>query len=430
VGNPVANGVPVRRLPPELLAESKENLQTIPLSLLRQPPGQDYRLAGGDVLGVWVEGVLGEKGQAPLVRVPEMGRQLPALGFPIPVHADGTISLPLVPPIKVGGMTLEQAEAAVKKAYIVDRQIINAGHESIIVTLQRPRESHILVIRQDSAAEVAQGSAGQTGARATGFLLTFGGGSRGTRRGTGYAIDLPAYENDVLNALARTGGFPGTDAVNEIIVERSTFQGEHGRRDMVNTLLASRPGKDLLSQTAPGTQRIRIPLRYRPCQPPSVQPEDVVLHTGDIVYIEAREADVYYTAGLLPSGEYVLPRDTDLDVVQAIARVGGPILISGLNTANINGQIINPGLSFPTPTLVSVLRRTPDGGQVVIRVDLDRALRDPRERILIQPKDLIILQESPQEAIARYVSEMFNFNLRYIFVNNGHALGTTTTNAP
>ena len=39
------------------------------------------------------------------------------------------------------------------------------------------------------------------------------GGGRGTRRGTGFALDLPAYENDVLNALAQTGGFPGTDAV-------------------------------------------------------------------------------------------------------------------------------------------------------------------------------------------------------------------------
>ena len=33
------------------------------------------------------------------------------------------------------------------------------------------------------------------------------------------------------------------------------------------------------------------------------------------------------------------------------------------------------GIGFPNPSLVSILRRTPGGGQVVIRVDLNRALR-------------------------------------------------------
>jgi hypothetical protein len=151
----------------------------------------------------------------------------------------------------------------------------------------------------------------------------------------------------------------------------------------------------------------------------------VVLQTGDIVFIEARESDVFYTGGLLPSGEYVLPRDTDLDVVEAIARVGGPITSGGLNTANISGTLLPPGIGFPSPTLVSIIRKTPCGGQYTIRVDLDRAQRDPRERILIQPRDLILLQERPEEAIARYIAQAFNFNFTYTFVNNSHALGTT-----
>ena len=39
-------------------------------------------------------------------------------------------------------------------------------------------------------------------------------------RGTGHLVALPAYENDVLSALARTGGLPGLDAVNEVVIER------------------------------------------------------------------------------------------------------------------------------------------------------------------------------------------------------------------
>src|SRR5262245_53572787 len=59
--NPVGDGVPVRHLNPELLGKPKDVSQTLPLSLLGQPAPDVYRLAPGDVLGVWIEGVLGDK---------------------------------------------------------------------------------------------------------------------------------------------------------------------------------------------------------------------------------------------------------------------------------------------------------------------------------------------------------------------------------
>src|SRR5262249_56262449 len=65
LSNPVADAVPVRQLPPEVLGRPKEDERTIPLPLLRQSPPDAYRLAPGDVLGVWIEGVLGDKNQPP-----------------------------------------------------------------------------------------------------------------------------------------------------------------------------------------------------------------------------------------------------------------------------------------------------------------------------------------------------------------------------
>jgi len=69
--NPTANGVPVRRLPPELLGGSREALQPIALNLLRQPPPPVYRLDARDVLGIYIEGVLGERNQPIPVRLVE-----------------------------------------------------------------------------------------------------------------------------------------------------------------------------------------------------------------------------------------------------------------------------------------------------------------------------------------------------------------------
>src|SRR5438045_535324 len=65
--NPAAEGVPVRLIPPELLAPSKAGEQTVPLNLLRQPVPAEYRLGPGDVLGVFVEGFLGDRNLPPPV---------------------------------------------------------------------------------------------------------------------------------------------------------------------------------------------------------------------------------------------------------------------------------------------------------------------------------------------------------------------------
>lgn len=414
--NPVANGTPVQRVPPELLGESKENLETIPLTSLRQPPPAAYELDANDVLGIWIEGILGEKGQLPVVQVSGKGNLPPAIGYPIVVRADGTITLPYVDPIKVRGMTLAQAEAAIRKSYTVDKKILQPERERIFVSLQQPRHYHILVIRQDSGNDTS-GSDSFAGSASTGFVVSVGRGATGTRGGRGFAIDLPAYENDVLNALAVTGGFPGSDAVNEIIIERGIAPN------------VSR-GKGDLNVVGSGRQTIRIPLRVRKGEQPNIPPEAITLQTGDTVYIEARESDVYYTGGLLPPGSWRLPRDVDLDVVQAILLSRGAINSGGLSALNIAGTTTGTGLGNPSPSLVTVLRRTPNGKQVAIRVDLNCALRDPRERILIQPRDIILLQEMPQQAVARYVSGIVHFDWKYLIQQSDRSVITSTVGVP
>jgi len=422
INNPVANGIPVRRVPPELLAESKEGLATIPLTSLRQNPPKDYRLAPDDVLGVWIEGVLGKKDEVPPIHLVTDSKLPPSLGFPIPVRADGTINLPYVPPIKVNGLTIEETQEEIRKAYTVEKKILQPGRERILVSLQAPREYHILVIRGDSG----ENTAGQSvlGGRTVGFFLGAGGAGTGIRHGQGFSIKLPAYENDVLNALARTGGFPGSDAVNEIVIERGSLTD----KDIAADTLQRMP--DTLRVGDGNKQIIRIPLRMQPGEKLPFTREDIILKTGDVVYIAPRTQDVYYTAGLIPPGEYPLPRDRDLDVVEAISRIGGIINSGGLNSSNIGGATVNTGFGIPSPSLVTVIRRTADGGQFPICVDMNCALVDARERILIQPRDIIVLQERPQDAVARYITGIINFNIVYRFLTSSRASGIFTFNAP
>ena len=70
-------------------------------------------------------------------------------------------------------------------------------------------------------------------------------------------------------------------------------------------------------------------------------------------------------------------------------------------------------------------------GQVTIAVDLNRALRDPRERILVRPGDVLILQEQPGEALARYTTQtLINFNLVWTAFRSRFATGIFNISGP
>lgn len=408
--NPVAQGIPVRLLPPELQAESRDQKRTIPLAWLRRPPVTEYRLGAGDILGIYIDGILGERGTLPPVMVPDATNLPPSVGVPIPIREDGTLPLPLITPVNVDGMTVAEAEEAIIEAYSVKRKIVKPETERILVTLMRPRYERILVIRQDNPQETASSTTlGSGNFRGLSSLATT---ATTPHAGTGTVVDLPANENDVLNVITRTGGLPGQSALNEIVIQRGGL----------------RPEGDAAG--ADGTETIRIPLRINPGEPPPFRPEDVILRTGDIVMVEARLAEVYYTAGLLGAREVPLPRDVDITALEAVARSGGPLVNGGINSSNLSGQIVSRGLGNPSPSLLSVLRHTPDGRQVNIRVDLNRALQDPAENLLIQAGDMLILQETPGEATARFFTNVITLNIFADIFTSGSASGAASAAIP
>lgn len=399
--NPVLNGIPVKRLPPELLVgPRREGLQTVPLSLLRQQVPEEYLLAAGDVVGVFIPGIFpltldDQTLPTPPVYFPSqidpVGAGLPpSLGYPLTIRNDGTIALPLIEPVAIDGLTVEQANDKIRELYL-SKGLLQPGRESVLVTLMQPRQIRVLVFRQ----EVGGFAAGGRGDIATSNL----------KQGTSHIVDLRAYENDVLNALAYTGGLPGLDAFDAIYV----FRGGQSNPALRERLESRRDG-ECLCLDGLDVDVVRFPTRW-PCgQPLPFSQCDVTLKAGDVVLVEARAEEFYYTGGLLPSGEQRLPRDYDLDVVEAVAQVRGTLINGAFGGNNFTGRLIQVGVGNPNPSALTVIRRTPNGGQIPISVDLNRALQDPRERILVQPGDLLVLQESAGEAMVRYFHDVFSFN--------------------
>jgi protein involved in polysaccharide export with SLBB domain len=359
-------------------------MQKLTISRLGQLPPTIYQLAPGDVLGVYIENVLGKEGEAPPVHFPESGDQPPALGYPVPVREDGTLALPYIQPVRVEGLSLPQATEALRSAYF-DAEILQPGQDNVIVTLMRRREYRVTVIREEA-----------------------GGRENITKRGTGKSIDLPAYENDVLHALNETGGLPGMDARNEIIIIRGGFKDGRSWDQIVAQLQSCRQPCECPPAVPDAPNVVRIPLRYFPEQVPQFTEDDIILKTGDIVFIPSREEERYYTGGELQGGSHLLPRDYDLDVMGAMAEANGKLASGGSGLSLIGrGNGRQGGIA---PSRLIVIRKLPCGGQIPIEVDVNRAMLDESHRLLVQPEDTLILKYRLHE-------EIYNTALSLIQIN-------------
>lgn len=403
------HAVPASRLPEAFLGPARDDLTPINLVHLRQEPAPEYLIGGGDSLGIYVQGVIPpqiENETIPTITTqgtltnnyyPPSGHvRTPNIGVPLQVGVNGVLPLPLVGGVNLNGLTMEQAAETIRKAYL-EKNVLQEGKDRIIVTLMRPRVHRILIIREDVGSEIPQMM------RKDGVLFT--------KRGRADVVDLPAYENDVLHALSASGGLPGIDALNQVWILRTV----HAPGEQIDAAKRSiESGKDMgevLTDLRPVATATKIPLRMCHDQPLPFSPQDVILRDGDIVFIEPRVADVFYTGGLMPGGQIPLPRDHDVDVVEAIAlaqgSVGGP---GGVSGASVFRAGAGPGNVIP-PTRVLILRKLPNGEQLPIRVDLNRAMRDSKERIIIQPGDLVMLHYKPGEIAANVALNFFNFNV-------------------
>ncbi len=392
-------GVPVSRVPAELLrTDLKSKYEDISLLRLRQDPPKTYLLGPGDVLGIYIKGVLGNEAELPPVHYPEDSNRPPAIGYPVPIREDGSLALPFIAPIRVDGISLVEATELVRSAYTRQgSEIVRPDRDQIIITLIRKRAIRVLVIREE------------------------GGGKEGvTKRGTGHVVDLPAYENDVLRALSETGGMPGTDAKNEVLIYRGLYSDAVNYDQLVNNLCQDNCQDPCFCNEAPlpdPPNVTRIPLRYNPANPPVFTQQDVILGEGDIVIIRSRDTETFYTAGAMGGGEFPLPRDKDLDIIGAIAIAGGPLGNSGTGVGSIGQPNRGSGRNSTNcqPSQAFIVREMPCGNSITMKVDLNRALQNRGERVMIQPGDVIVLRYTLTEEISNALLNLVQFN----FLLNG-----------
>jgi len=356
----------------------------VPFAALGQPRNSEHLIGPGDTLAIYVFGVFPPtEDETPIqtrtqavnqLYYPPNGTEVSAnTGLPVRVLPDGTVDLPLVPSINIEGLSLNQAVEKIRNTYL-EEKVVQKGRERITVGLLTPRVSRVVIFREDTPS--------------SSIAINPASNIKHVHRGSGQVIDLPVYENDVLHALAATGGLPGTDAKRELWVIRNS-------PSMDRTFINLDQVNSMVQGVLPGTNSpevIRIPLVGCPDSLIPFRTEDVTLNEGDVVYLP-RCNQYFTTGGMIPGARIPLPRDEDVDVLEAIGMatgsVGGPL--------GQSGSVLAAGKvgSLKEPSRVLILRMLPDGRQITIRVDLDRAIKDEKERILIQHEDVVMLYFKP-----------------------------------
>jgi polysaccharide export outer membrane protein len=359
-------GIPARSLGDEFRVPMRTAGPPLNFSSLTIAPQPDYILGPSDILEVTVHGIY------PTAPVVPLRAQ---------IMANGEIQLPLVGAVKVGGMNLAMAHAAIKKAF--DPDYIRDAR--INVTLAERSTTSVLVLGEVTTPGVYR---------------------------------LPKYENDVAHALATAGGLR-EDAGLVVEVHRrvpvpATKPAEPVEPGAPRELPAT-PAPEGLEQVVgcpdEGMRIIHIPLRGFAPEPWG--PQDVVLNSGDVVVVPSRKDEVFYVTGKLSptnfvrfnigarerdlGAGFVLPRDREVDVVTAVAMAG----------------YIDP---IDSPTTVTVHRVAADGEPMLIHVDLIAARFDWRETIYVQPGDIIYLNPDfawwARRSFDRIIEPLFALPLR------------------
>lgn len=275
--------------------------------------GDSYRLGDGDTLGIIVDGVLGKFGEDAPVHMPDSKDSdiQPGIGYPVIVRK-GTLSLPLIDPVAVRGLTVVQAQKKISNAY--RREKILKNDNRVMVSLVRKRRVSVTVVHDDVDA---LGS--RFGSQPYASLFQ-------TPRKKVSSVTLPADRAHLLDALSAAVADLDSEQVVQIL-------NQHRR----------------------------------------------AVRDGDVVNVQSPPRQFFYTGGLMPAGEFPIPRDRRLNAMQAIAMAGGSFRDqrSGLGPSNL------------------VITR--QNGRS-IRIDYDRLRANPNA-VQILPGDSLMLQYKPREAI-------------------------------
>lgn len=312
-------------LPPELVAPVTQNVDATLVSRLIRHKSSSEMIDVGDLLEVTIDTGYGE--QEPRTT-------------PVWVAEDGTARVPLIGPVAVRGLSLQDASQAI--AYTaIQRQLYRDPY--ITVEMKQQRMNKITVmgpVKDQGVVELPRGNSTLVAALVAAGNLT-------ENAGPDVEIRRPASGNAVPGA---PGQYPPQVA------------------DGSRTELAS---YEAAGQQTPTTTNVNL------ASISSGGSEDYHLDDGDFVVVSEREPRSIHVMGLVRKpDQYDLPVDQDRRVLDALSMAGGR-----------TSQLANK---------VWVIRQGPNQAEPVrIRVDVRKAKADGAANVRLAANDVVSVEETP-----------------------------------
>lgn len=384
------NTITPNELSPGLQATAPPRLRPLQLASLGSPVSSEFHIHSGDMLDVTVSDLIGEN-----------------MYYPVPTRVleDGTVRLPLVGSVVLAGMSIPAAEQSIFAAYCSQGML---KKPQVTVALRETRKVRVYVLG-------AVNKPGLYDLNATeGDLLNALVNAGGLTQDAGTIVEVrrrltsgpssPPMRKD--RNVVQSGSWQMSEPLPSSVISARAWRKDYtvAQSTSVNSPYhgisaggpPSAPAGKLPSSVlragataeptgvgAPGEtvplsgdgQVIRLDLTNERDKQRVTQ--GFRLENGDTVSIDDRKVKPIYVIGQVNKpGEYPLPVDRDLRVLEAIGLAGG------VDRASI-------------PDKALVIRQRPDGaGVLAVRVDLNEAKKDNAQNIRLMAGDTLSVEET------------------------------------
>jgi polysaccharide export outer membrane protein len=321
-------------LPPELVAPATLDLETINLGGLAEHSVSVEVVQPGDVLDVSM--------------VNDYSK-LTTATTPVRVADDGTLVVPLVGKVNVGGLEVVQAEQMIN-AQSVTRGIFR--NPCITVTMRQCRTRKVTVV----------GAVNKPG-----------------------PVELPRGSSSLMTALIAAGGL-SKEAGTEVEIRHTDSRQPAGAPQVAvgpdgSTTLAS-------YQAAPSSAVINVDLTSAAAG--AVKVPD--LCDGDVVHVVKRTLKPVYVIGLVHKpGEFPYPTNQEIRVLDALALAGG--------------------VSNPVADDMLVIRKLPAAKEPVRIAVSIQAAKNGRDNLLLAPGDTVTVEQTPLTMMVDLISTFVRFGV-------------------
>ncbi|HYW79053.1 MAG TPA: polysaccharide biosynthesis/export family protein [Thermoguttaceae bacterium] len=344
-GGCAQRGFLAKKLPPQYIAPVRSNIEEIDLSGLANYSVSSETIDLGDVLSVTI--------------VTDYGDQDP-MTTPARIRNDGTADIPLIGPVRVAGLELDQAEQAIAAAGIAGG-IYKKPH--VTVTMERQCVNKITVI----------GAVEEPG-----------------------EYEVPRTRSSVLAAIVAAGALSDTASGDVEIRRRRSRSGQPGSPGLNPPRIAgSRDGAQLTSYVIPEPNQTGGPrvVRINLVKAAAEGDGGPYLEDGDVVMVMKKIPKPVYVRGLVRKpGEFELSPNRDLYMLEALALAGG--------------------CTMPVADKVVILRRVEGEEEpIVIKTSIREAKADGSANVRLMAGDTVSVEETPATIVMRTITDVLRIGV-------------------